>query len=313
MKSKSLLVLTVVLLFVSTACQGDQTAATGPAPDVEENASSSNEIPDSSTASEIVARPTPTIAAELETEPELAEEPADPTPEPTIVPPTMAPETAVSQPATKNVTIEAADGLLLHATYSAPGGVSPFPGVILLHMLGSSRQVWEEVGLTEALLAEGYVVLALDMRGHGESGSERDWDKANDDLLRVWDYFAGLDEVDEERTAVIGASIGANMALRTGANQPAIKTVALLSPGLDYRRVTTDDAIVQYGNRPILIVASEEDVYAADSSRTLAEMAQGEAILHLYNGAGHGTDMFGPQPDLTDLLLNWLNQYLRET
>jgi pimeloyl-ACP methyl ester carboxylesterase len=313
MKSKSLLVLAVVLLFVSAACQGDQTAATEPAPAVEENASSSNETSDSSTASEIVARPTPTIAAELETEPELAEEPADPTPEPTIVPPTMAPETAVSQPTTKNVTIEAADGLLLHATYSAPGGVPPFPGVILLHMLGSDRQVWQEVGLTEALLADGYAVLALDMRGHGESGSERDWDKADDDLLRVWDYFAGLEDVDEGRTAVIGASIGANMALRTGASQPAIKTVALLSPGLDYRRVTTDDAIVLYGSRPILIVASEEDQYAADSSRTLAEMAQGEVVLQLYNGAGHGTAMFGPQPDLTDLLLDWLNQYLRET
>lgn len=313
MISKSLLVLAVVLFFVSTACQGDQTAATEPAPVVEENASSSNETPDSSTASEIVARPTPTIAAELETEPELAEEPADPTPEPTIVLPTMAPETAVSQPTTKNVTIEAADGLLLHATYSAPGGVSPFPGVILLHMLGSDRQVWQEVGLTEALLAEGYAVLALDMRGHGESGSSREWEKMDDDVLRVWQYFTELEDVNEGRTAVIGASIGSNLALRAGASEPAIKTVALLSPGLDYRRVTTDDAIVQYGGRPILIVASEEDVYAADSSRTLVEMAQGKAILQMYNGAGHGTNMFTAESGLTQLLLDWLNQYLADS
>ena len=180
-------------------------------------------------------------------------------------------------------------------------------------MLGGNRQIWDDVGLTEALVADGYAVLALDMRGHGESGTERDWGMADDDLQRVWQYFVELENVDGERTAVIGASIGANMALRTGANEPTIKTVALLSPGLDYRRVTTDDAIVLYGDRPILIIASEEDSYAADSSRTLTELAQGEATLKMYNGAGHGTNMFGPEPDLTQLLLDWLNQHLRET
>ncbi|MEJ2750827.1 MAG: alpha/beta fold hydrolase [Anaerolineae bacterium] len=213
-------------------------------------------------------------------------------------------------PTTENVTIEAADGLLLHATLSSPGGVPPFPGVILLHMLGSNRQVWEEVGLTDALVADGYAVLALDMRGHGESDGDRKWEMFDDDILRVWQYFSGLEEVDEERPAVIGASIGSNLALRVGANEPAIKTVILLSPGLDYRRVTTDDAIVQYGSRPILIIASEDDSYAADSSQTLVDMAQGEAVLHMYSDAGHGTNMFGVEPGLTQLLLDWLNQHL---
>jgi dienelactone hydrolase len=122
-----------------------------------------------------------------------------------------------------------------------------------------------------------------------------------------------LENVDGERTAVIGASIGSNMALRTGANVPDIKTVALLSPGLDYRRVTTDDAIIQYGERPILIVASADDTYSADSSRTLAEMALSEATLHMYETAGHGTNMFAPEPELTQMLLDWLNQHLRNS
>ncbi len=309
MKIKQLVILGIALIFIPAACQGNQIPSTESTLVVEEGVQTSQDETANTTAvSEAVGRPTPTMEPLPEKEPEAAEEMAA---EPQPVPPTMVPETAVTQPTTENVTIEAADGLLLHATYSAPGGMAPFPGVILLHMLGSNRQVWEEVGLTDALLANGYAVLALDMRGHGESGSDRDWEKADDDLLRVWNYFVELESVDEARTAVIGASIGSNIALRTGASQPAIKTVALLSPGLDYRRVTTDDAIIQYGSRPLLIVASEEDQYAADSSLTLAEMAPGTATLQLYDGAGHGTDMFGPEPELTQLLLDWLNQHLQ--
>lgn len=299
MKLRQSMGLVLALLLLLTACQREPTAVTEPAPVAAED-----ELP----ASETAARPTPTRDAAVETAPEPTIEPTHPP----VTEPTLIPEEAVSQPTTENVTIEAADGLRLHATYAAPGGVAPFPGVILLHMLGSDRQVWQEVGLTEALVADGYAVLALDMRGHGESGSDREWEKFDDDLLRVWTYFAGLDDVDENRTAVIGASIGSNMALRTGANVPDIKTVALLSPGLDYRRITTGDAIELYGDRPILIVASEEDSYAADSSRTLAEMAQGEASLQMYDGAGHGTHMFAAEPGLTQVLLDWLNQYLAD-
>ena len=311
MKLKQIWVLIVALLFVLAACQGNEPQSTDLVPAAEGSTPfPEDEVANTAPDSGAVGRPTPTMEPLPENEPEVVEEPAA---EPHPAPPTLVPETAVSQPITENVTIEAADGLPLHATYSGPGGMAPFPGVILLHMLGSNRQIWEEVGLTESLLADGYAVLTLDMRGHGESGSDRDWDKADDDLLRVWNYFVGLENIDGARTAVIGASIGSNMALRTGANEPAIKTVALLSPGLDYRRVTTDDAITEYGSRPILIVASEEDSYAADSSRTLAELAQGEAVLQLYKGAGHGTNMFGAEPELTQLLLDWLDQYLPES
>ena len=300
MKLKPLSVFTIVLLLVLTACQGNQTPSAEPGPPTEESESAA-EVMEDVHANTAVSQPTPSPAI---TAPE-------PSPEPTIVSATAAPETAVIQSSSETVTIEAVDGLVLHATYFGPGGTAPFPGVILLHMLGGNRQVWADNGFADALTASGYAVLALDMRGHGESGSDQDWTKAGDDLQRVWAYFTGLENVDAKRTAVIGASIGSNMALRTGADEPAIKTVALLSPGLDYRGVTTEEAMTQFGQRPILIVASEEDSYSANSSRTLAEIAQGEIVLQLYDGAGHGTNMINRQPDLTDLLLDWLDQHLQ--
>jgi len=48
------------------------------------------------------------------------------------------------------------------------------------------------------------------------------------------------------------------------------------------------------------------DGYAADSSRALAEQAQGEAKLQMYESAGHGTNMFNAEPELTTLIADWL-------
>lgn len=206
------------------------------------------------------------------------------------------------------VTIEASDGLALVGTFYPGSGSPPWPGVILLHMLGGNRGVWEEFAVS--LNERGYAAFALDMRGHGSTGGPQDWDLAPDDLQRVWAYLSTREDVDAERTAVVGGSIGANMALITGAGEPTIDTVVLLSVGLDYRGVSTEDAMSQYGTRSALIVASEEDGYAADSSRTLHELAQGEAELVIYEGAGHGTNMFRAESGLGPLIIDWLDANL---
>jgi len=244
-------------------------------------------------------------------------EPAEPTSNaPTLTPPPPPPEPEVdtaaepnaTQPNSTNVVIEASDGLQIQGTYAYPGGVAPFPGVLLLHMLGSNRAIWSETGVMDALLRDGYAVLAVDMRGHGDTGGTPEWSLAEDDLLRAWDFFVSQPEVDAAKTAVIGASIGANMGLRTAVNQPIINTVVLLSPGLDYRGVTTEDAVTLYGQRPLFIVASSEDAYAADSSQKLIDLAQGKKQLQLYDGAGHGTAMFDHEPGLIELIIDWLRE-----
>lgn len=279
----------------------------------------------------------PTTGAPIATQPPPAENPAaaaTATSEPSLPPrttPTSAPateavadeadaevvaeeaiEVPITPPVTENVAIAATDGLAIQATYYGPGGIAPFPGVILLHMLGDNRTVWDNdhTGFAQSLTQNGYAVLAVDMRGHGDTGGGTDWPLAADDLLQVWDSFTSRDTVDASRTAIVGASIGANMALRTTASQPQVATAVLLSPGLDYRGVTTEDAIPGMGQRPLFIVASDNDTYAANSSRTLADAAGETAVLHTYATAGHGTNMFAAAPDLADRILEWLNTHL---
>jgi pimeloyl-ACP methyl ester carboxylesterase len=227
--------------------------------------------------------------------------------EPPAAEPTAAASSAVGF--AEVMTITAADELPIQATLLTPLTSGVDPGVILLHMLGDDRTVWGEVGLTADLVAAGYAVLAVDMRGHGKTGGAQDWALAADDLGRVWDAFAALETVDEARTAVVGASIGANMALRLGADRSGVAAVALLSPGLEYRGVTTEDQPVIYGDRPLLLVSSEDDAYSADSVRALAAAANG-ATVQMYDNAGHGTNMFAAEPELAGLIIGWLDEQL---
>jgi alpha-beta hydrolase superfamily lysophospholipase len=176
-------------------------------------------------------------------------------------------------------------------------------------MVYGGRSQWDE--LVPLLTSNGYAVVAIDMRGHGRTGGEINWEKAEDDILRVWSYMTGHEDIDPSHSALIGASIGANMALVAAANQPEVNTVVLLSPGLNYFGVTTSDALEAYGQRPILIAASSEDTNSADSSQELVKVALGESKLLMYDGAGHGTAMLQKEPGLAKIILGWLDQYLK--
>ena len=209
----------------------------------------------------------------------------------------------------EDVTFTADDGLEIQTTFFGSRAGPSQPGVILLHMLGGSRKVWEQNNFAALLADNSYAVLTVDMRGHGDTRGQQNWESVEADLQQIWTEFTEWGEVDGGRTAVIGGSIGSSMALITGDNHPAIRTVVLLSPGIEYLGVPIDERILTYGQRPMLIVASEEDTYSADSSRALHRVAQ-DAELIMYEGAGHGIQMFGAEPTLSTTILSWLNAHL---
>ncbi|MFN2159195.1 MAG: alpha/beta hydrolase [Anaerolineales bacterium] len=208
-----------------------------------------------------------------------------------------------------DVQIQLEDGLTISGTFHPAGGEPPWPAILLLHMLGGNRGQWDK--LVPELTSSGYAVLAIDLRGHGETGGEADWEKTKSDIPQVLNYLYKLPYIASERVALAGASIGANLSLAAAANQTEIPTIVLLSPGLDYRGVTTLDALEKYGGRPLLLAASSEDAYAADSTRALAENASGEAELLIYDGAGHGTQMLEHAPGLPAAILTWLDRFLK--
>ena len=270
---------------------------------------SSTAIPKEETTINPTVTPQPTLTPSKTVTPKISAT-IKPTQE-EILAVTASPQVTVEQEIImgERVEIEGIDGLKLVGTLYTPGdSPSPWPVVILLHMMWGDRSSWEDfaIQLTDA----DYAVFTVDMRGHGDTGGELDWELAGNDLQQVWNYLGARPDIDEDRMAVLGASIGANLALVTGADNSNARTVVLLSPGLNYAGVETRDPLLTYGERPILIVASQEDTYAAASSGRLEEIALGETRLVMYQGAGHGLHMFDREPGLADLVIDWLDEYL---
>ncbi len=196
-----------------------------------------------------------------------------------------------------------ADGVHLAATYYRPAATNA-PGVVLLHMLGRNRGDWDS--FARQLQELGYAVLTIDFRGHGESEGKREWSKMTLDAAIAASFIRARPEVDPDQVVLMGASIGANIAINYAAQDDDISGVALLSPGLDYHGVKTADAVKQYGPRPLFIAASSEDEYAAKSARKLASLAAGPHQLLILDNQGHGTQMLGKDNGLGDAIFQWL-------
>src|SRR5512141_37699 len=75
--------------------------------------------------------------------------------------------TLAAAPSTTEMALTSADGFALKGTLTLPGTKGKAPVVILAHQFHADRSGWAP--LTEKLLARGIGVLALDLRGHGES------------------------------------------------------------------------------------------------------------------------------------------------
>lgn len=210
-----------------------------------------------------------------------------------------------------DVSFKTSDGITIAGTYyMAPG--EDAPGIILLHMLSKNRGDWAEFAKT--LQAAGYTVLAIDLRGHGDS--DLSWKRFSDADFNdmVLDVAAAKKFLVEEGVsgddlAIIGGSIGANVALKYAADDKEINGVVLLSPGLDYKGVKTEEAITAYGKRPVLIVASRDDLYAAESSKKLHSLALGKSELKIYPGGAHGTSIISAQ-NAGPMILDWLQEVL---
>ena len=206
----------------------------------------------------------------------------------------------------QTVTFTARDGLQVTGSLFLPDK-RPAPAVLLLHMMTRSRHDWD--GTAQKLVEAGVAALAIDFRRGGQPGTDA---KGNENLMDlVLDaeaaraYLASRPEISPGRIGIAGASVGANVAVLAAANEPTVKSLALLSVSLEYRNLRVDPAIRKYGSRPALLVASSEDAYALRSARGMVSMGDGARELRVLSGAGHGTAMLTKDPDLITALVDW--------
>ena len=210
--------------------------------------------------------------------------------------------------AERRVTLRTEDGVTLVGSYDEPAR-RPAPGIVLVHMLTRTHEDWQP--LISRLAGEGFAVLAIDLRGHSGSGGERsDLTAMLLDVRAAEAFLGGRPEVIASSLGIAGASIGANLAVLAAADDEAVRSVALLSPGLDYRGLRTEAAMKKYGPRPALLVASVNDAYAARSVRTLASIGPGKPETRMTGAAGHGTVLLSRDHELVSVLVDWFRRTL---
>ena len=222
---------------------------------------------------------------------------------------------ATGEAAPQRVTLRTDDGVTLSGTWYEPD-TRPAPAVILVHMLNRSRREWDTTA--RRLASAGIGALAIDLRGHGESGggvavpdpAQPDYAAMVLDVRAARRYLAQRADVQQSRVGIAGASLGANLAALEASADPTIATVALLSPSLDYRGLRIEAAVRKLGERRLLLVASDDDPYAVRSARELQKSSAGTRELWILKGAGHGTAMLTRDPDLLSALVDWFRRTL---
>ncbi len=224
-------------------------------------------------------------------------------------------------PEPQTIKFESAEKVEIVGTfYESPKANSP--AVLLIHQWGSSRQSYDE--FAKRLQSKGFGVLAIDGRGFGESvkttdGAKVGTDRGDEtvkgmkaDVNNAFDFLKKQKNVDAGRIGIVGASYGSSLAMIYGAENKQVKAVALLSPGLNYfGNLPIEDAVKNYGMRPLLLVAADDDQESAGTVKKLKTSVSNDKYeTQIYPKGGHGTGIFNAKVGLEDLLERFLTKSL---
>ena len=210
---------------------------------------------------------------------------------------------------TSSVTLTTQDHIELAGIYRHDGQEKI---AILLHMMPSTKESWDSIA--KKLLEHGYASLAIDMRGHGESTMggtlgyktftpEQQQQKRLDlEAALAWTREHGFDDA---HTILIGASIGANLAIRALAEHSSLPLAIALSPGLDYRGVKTDDVVtsIKPNQKVVLVASDDDDRPSLDSVHELHRLNPSTVLIERH-GLGHGTHMTDLDESLVEEILS---------
>ncbi|MBN1449068.1 MAG: alpha/beta fold hydrolase [Bacteroidetes bacterium] len=212
----------------------------------------------------------------------------------------------------ENVQFTTADGVVITGTLYAAGEAAPT--VLCLHQWRSDRTSF--AALAAQLQQAGMTVLAIDMRGYGGSTktaagkSIRPDRKAQEDIRAALQFLKKHRAVDGGRIGIIGASYGSSNALIYAAGDAGIRALILLSPGLNYfNELPTEGPLRKYKGRPLLAVASSEDLRSMETVQVYQNIAPG-ILVKTYDGAGHGTDILKAGVGLEKEILAFLRKNL---
>jgi pimeloyl-ACP methyl ester carboxylesterase len=215
-------------------------------------------------------------------------------------------------PADTGPELQTFDLVKLKASYTMPQGVpAPIPAVLMLHGYGEDRRVWES--LKAKFVAQGWAVMSLDLRGHGDSKTQNqrpitampEWRSSSHDFAQdidpALDWLKRQPRLDSKKIVIVGYDIGANLALVASGKFSEVRSVVAIKPVLKEALEMAGSA-QDFHPRSVLVVAADAaggnqiKQYTKDPFRVLAQPVAG------------GTAQVVQSKLLTDAIFQWLKE-----
>ncbi|MBT5705465.1 alpha/beta fold hydrolase [Verrucomicrobia bacterium] len=214
----------------------------------------------------------------------------------------------------ETIRFETSDRFNIAASLGIPKTRSDsLPAVIFIHQGGSTRKEWEPVA--KLAFREGWVTLAYDIRGHGASSGSwsnawyDDPNNAPNDLKAAIEYLKRITTVDDDRIAVVGASVGGNLACVASAFY-GVKSAVAISHKTSAVFNLAGEKSLEFRSIYHLSSKSDQGGQRARWATELFEQTAEPRRLEIADGSGHGVSIFRRDASIPDRIIQWLRETL---
>ena len=218
----------------------------------------------------------------------------------------------------ETVSFATSDDKQIVGTVVHPREGTCLPAVLMIHQYMRDR--WQWGGLPEQLAERGYWVLAIDLRGHGDSDEQdgylpellTDPDQAPLDAEAALQWLRQREEIDDRRIGMVGTSIGAYLAAVAFIQQWGVSPIVALSPlNQAIRGLARHDGDIVLHDLYCIATEHDSDGAQARSCEELVQAATGNVQVEIFDGtADHGIEILEARPELTAPIIDWMVQTL---
>jgi predicted phosphoribosyltransferase/dienelactone hydrolase len=179
------------------------------------------------------------------------------------------------------------DGISLAGILATPAGQGPFPLVIFVHGLGSSKESPRNQVIAENLVNAGIATLLFDLSGHGESSPDARPQLVAyaADLEAAFYWARSQPEVRNDLIGIAGSSLGATVAVKAlGEGRVRPRTMVLRAPPIEpeeFSKVHVPSLVLIGSEDPLR--SSVQIGVAGNTGLTLAVV---EGASHLFEEPG---------------------------